>query len=289
MLQVQTAVAAAQLATVPCYMQSVGPQPGGHLQTAAPDWASTVVPGNQQQQVQALSLWLCGRALGMQAATLSLFIAMLPWQRHQSCPVTIRPGTDCRSGLMPAAACDMNFGPTASPSPVPIQPALARSIKKIRPVTALLLAELLGPGAQVSAMLQMQSSEVQQALQLQMQAAAAGWPAGSPYLPPGTMWPFHMYSTPAWAAAQAAALSQYDPQTQCPAPQCPFLHQSLCCWALSSPACCGAGSKTMWLHAERCGRSRLPGCTDRSYCHFAGLRQQAGPCRVLPPRLAWLQ
>ena len=59
-------------------------------------------------------------------------------------------------------------------------------------------------------MLQMQSSEVQQALQLQMQAAAAGWSAGSPYLPPGTMWPFHMYSTPAWAAAQAAALAQYD-------------------------------------------------------------------------------
>ena len=56
-------------------------------------------------------------------------------------------------------------------------------------------------------MLQMQGSDVQQALQLQMQAAAAGWPSGS-YMPTGAMWPFQMYSTPAWAAAQAAAIAQ---------------------------------------------------------------------------------
>ena len=58
MLQVQTAAAAAQLAAMPCYMQSMGPQPSDHLQALAPDWPGTVVPGNQQQQVQALSLRL---------------------------------------------------------------------------------------------------------------------------------------------------------------------------------------------------------------------------------------
>ena len=59
----------------------------------------------------------------------------------------------------------------------------------------------------LQAMLQMQGGDMQQALKLQMQAAAAHWPSSPPYMPAAAMWPLQMYNNSAWAAAQAAALA----------------------------------------------------------------------------------